>query len=139
MPNVKPVENVLESDIERSFARRCPFPCPKFHGLGERGKVDRIVFALGGRPWLIEFKKPGEVPTRLQAQWQGRMKKLGYQVTTIDSKELAEEYLALFKYYAKTKKVGQSPLTLKVEKKGQRCAPGCSVCKAQRELKRAKA
>jgi len=48
---------------------------------------DRMFFIPGGRPLLIEFKKPGAEPTPKQAARIKELRELGYDVEVCDSKE----------------------------------------------------
>jgi hypothetical protein len=52
---------------------------------------DRLFFIPGGRPLLIEFKKPGKVPTPKQAHRIKELRELGYDVEVCDSKEQGVE------------------------------------------------
>lgn len=54
--------------------------------LGTEGWPDRILFLPGGRPWLVEFKKP-KVAHRfqpLQPFVHSRLRFRGYDVSVID-------------------------------------------------------
>jgi VRR-NUC domain. len=77
----------LESAIERSFVKRCPFPSLKISGAG-RGIPDRLVL-LPGRPLFIEFKRPGGKPTPLQLHVHEKLRKLGYAVEVHDDADEA--------------------------------------------------
>jgi hypothetical protein len=48
---------------------------------------DRLFFIPGGRPLLIEFKRPGKAPTPKQAARIKQLKELGYDVEVCDNKE----------------------------------------------------
>lgn len=48
---------------------------------------DRLFFIPGGRPLLIEFKRPGKQPTPKQAARIKKLKELGYDVEVCDNKE----------------------------------------------------
>ena len=52
----------------------------KLSVLGDTGYPDRIFWVPGGRPLLIEFKRPGEEPTPKQAHIHEELRKLGYGV-----------------------------------------------------------
>lgn len=56
---------------------------------GDTGWPDRIFWLPGGRPFLIEFKAPGEEPTPLQQHRIGHLKKLGYDVEVHDDEDTA--------------------------------------------------
>lgn len=76
---------VLESSIER---RVCQVAATAW-GLrnfkltieGQRGWPDRLFLIPGGRPLLIEFKRPGEKPDPLQEHRLATLKALGYDAT----------------------------------------------------------
>lgn len=79
---------VLESGIEgkacREVWKKLGVYGLKLHVVGQRGYPDRVFLIPGGRPLLIEFKRPGEVPRDLQAHIHKRLRKLGYQVEVHD-------------------------------------------------------
>lgn len=52
---------------------------------GDTGYPDRIFWIPGGRPLLIEFKRPGEEPEPKQEYIHGQLKQLGYQVEVHDN------------------------------------------------------
>lgn len=52
---------------------------------GDTGYPDRIFWIPGGRPLLIEFKRPGEEPRPKQEYIQNQLRKLGYQVEVHDN------------------------------------------------------
>ena len=58
----------------------------KLQGVGNRSQPDYIFWIPGGRPKLIEFKKPGEVPTPLQAKTIRDYMDDGYDVEIHDSR-----------------------------------------------------
>lgn len=58
---------------------------------GHSGTMDRMFLIPGGRPLLIEFKKPGEQPRPLQLAEHALWKKLGYDVEVHDTVEGAVE------------------------------------------------
>lgn len=51
---------------------------------GERGWPDRLFLLPGGRPLLIEFKRPGEMPRPNQGRIIERLRLNGYLVATCD-------------------------------------------------------
>jgi hypothetical protein len=56
---------------------------------GETGYPDRLFLIPGGKPLLIEFKRPGEQLRSKQAHIHDLLKKLGYEVQTHDNFESA--------------------------------------------------
>lgn len=62
---------MLERDVEkeiRLYAESKGMIAIKLSGPGNRGKPDRLFF-YNGRVLILEVKKPGEKPTKLQNQW----------------------------------------------------------------------
>jgi hypothetical protein len=57
------------------------------------GVPDRIFFAPGGRPLIIEFKARGEKPGELQQWYLKKLMDDGYRVAWCDTKE---KFLVLF-------------------------------------------
>jgi uncharacterized protein YyaL (SSP411 family) len=78
--------------------------CNKAFGLGVRGiKLniksstgwpDRMFLIPGGRPLFIEFKKPGEKPTKKQLHIHTLLRELGYQVEVHDDATTAVQAIA---------------------------------------------
>ena len=79
----------LEKNIERAacaeILRDYGVQCDKYVSPGRRGRQDRIAFIPGGRPLLMEFKRPGEPLEPLQEHRRAELVKLGYKVVTVDS------------------------------------------------------
>lgn len=65
----------------------------KFVSPGARGVPDRIVIIPGGHVYFIELKAPGEKLKPLQKVICRKLRKLGCNVLTIDSKELVDEFI----------------------------------------------
>lgn len=57
----------------------------KLKAVGNNGYPDRLFWIPGGKPLLIEFKQPGEVPEPLQQQRIDELKQLGYEVQVHDN------------------------------------------------------
>lgn len=90
------IPKVLESQIENAviaWARARGIFVSKLQGMGNRSLPDRIFWIPGGKPLLIEFKRPGGKPTVLQAETILRLKNLGYEVHVIDSVEEAKRVI----------------------------------------------
>jgi hypothetical protein len=84
----------LESAIERSFMRLMKEHFPeirvrKMNGEGYRSWPDRMVCIPGGRPLLIEFKRPGRTLTEGQNDLHGDLRALGYLISTHTSARTA--------------------------------------------------
>jgi hypothetical protein len=61
--------------------------------LGKDGMPDRIYWMPFGKPILIEWKKPGEQPTKRQWYWIYFLRGLQYDVQWFDNEQRAFEYL----------------------------------------------
>ena len=82
-----------EAAIERKFMRdvrdKLGIIASK---LGVDGMPDDVLW-LPGSPMLIEFKRPGEQPTRRQWYWIEIFRSLGYDAQFFDDGERAFEYV----------------------------------------------
>lgn len=61
----------------------------KLNLRGNRAWPDRLFFVPGGRPVLIEFKRPGDVPRPLQAHRHEQLRRWGYDVISTDDRDAA--------------------------------------------------
>ena len=61
--------------------------CPKFVSPGFDGMPDRLVLLPGGRIAFVEVKAMGCKPRPLQVSRHGMLRRLGFQVYVLDSKE----------------------------------------------------
>ena len=81
--------NMKESKIERDAVNLVR----KYLGIvgsklvtpGDTGYPDRIFWIPGGRPLLIEFKRPGEEPRPKQEHIHAQLKQLGYKIEVHDN------------------------------------------------------
>jgi len=84
---------MLEKHIERSTCERVlvelGVASAKLTTPGRRGFPDRIFWIPGGKPLMIEFKRPGEEPRPLQSHIHALLKQLGYHVEVHDDEEAA--------------------------------------------------
>ena len=88
-----------ESEIERFFTQGCKkkgWLCLKFVSPSMTGLPDRIILMPKGRIFFAELKAPGKKPRPLQVVVHNRLRKLGFSVCVIDSKESAETYIDVF-------------------------------------------
>ena len=69
--------------------------------IGENGFPDRIFWIPGGKPFLIEFKKPGEDPEPLQTENHDVLRKLDYKIEVHDNEYEACE--AIINYLETTR------------------------------------
>lgn len=80
-----------EASIERAVAKRAllehGIQSVKFNPFGETGIPDRWFLLPGGRPFIIEFKQPGQPLTAKQTYWVGVLTRLGYDVEVHDRVE----------------------------------------------------
>ena len=87
---------MLESSVENPVVRYAEdkgvtsikLKCP-----GARGKPDRLFLGEGGKIVFIEFKRPGEKPSKLQRWWHRHLRSLGFDVRVADSKEEGKEII----------------------------------------------
>jgi len=87
---------ILERDIEAKvvrWARAKGIMVTKLQGIGNKSMPDRIFWIPGGRPVLIEFKRPGGKLTPLQTLAIEALEKAGYLVTVFDNADDAIAYL----------------------------------------------
>ncbi len=96
----KTLERTIEAAVVR-WAKAQGIESLKLNTMGRRSMPDRLFWLNGGRPLLIEFKRPGKRPTKLQAYTMKKLKGLGYAVVWCDSAEEAIEYI--YAMDAKTK------------------------------------
>ena len=54
---------------------------------------DRLVCLPGGQAVFVELKAPGKAPRPIQIHQIGLLKKLGFRVEVIDSKEQVDEFV----------------------------------------------
>lgn len=93
---------MLERDIEkeiRIYAEAKGMIAIKLSGPGNRGKPDRLLF-YRGRVLIMEIKKPGEKPTKLQTQWLTTFKDADFDAVWADRPGLGKTLID--KFIAKT-------------------------------------
>jgi hypothetical protein len=83
----------------------------KLKAAGNNGYPDRLFWIPGGKPLLIEFKQPGEVPEPLQQQRIDELQQLGYEVQVHDNALDAFEAAINFVGAARLPKAGREVLT----------------------------
>lgn len=91
---MKPLESKVERDTCGDALRKLGVPNMKMlHTGGETGWPDRCFFIGGGKPLLIEFKRPGEKhkTSPRQRYIHNVLRELGYEVQVHDSKDEALE------------------------------------------------
>ena len=81
---------ILERDVERALiraVRRAGGLCLKFTSPGWIGAPDRLCLLPEGKIFFVELKRPGAKPRHLQLKRHEELRKLGFPVYVIDSKE----------------------------------------------------
>jgi len=85
---VKGKSVVREKDIEQSFVSYVENRgdiCLKIGNNACKGYPDRLVLMDGGKLFFIEFKKPGEKPTKYQEHIHVKLRDLGFSVYWSDN------------------------------------------------------
>jgi hypothetical protein len=80
-----PARAPLESSVEqaaRIVAERNRCLLVKLHH-GIVGFPDRILLRPGSTCAFVEFKRPGERPTKIQAYWLGRLNYMGFRAVVV--------------------------------------------------------
>jgi len=73
----------LRRDVESRGGR-----CFKVKFEAIRGAPDRLVLLPGVRPFLVELKRPGEVPTEQQRNLHAELDSLGLPVVAFDGERV---------------------------------------------------
>ncbi len=100
-----------EADIENAvvrYAERRGIFHTKLNIMLHRSLPDRVFWIPGGRPLLIEFKKRGKEPTKLQWITLRKLEALGYDIGWTDKAEEAIEWIDSAIGFAKTGKADRS-------------------------------
>lgn len=84
----KIVEKYLVNEIERLGGL-----CVKFPPLFFRGFPDRIVLLPGAVIAFVETKDTGKKPRPIQERVHAKLRKLGFRVEVIDSKEGVDDFI----------------------------------------------
>lgn len=84
----KIVEKYLVNGIERLGGL-----CVKFPPLFFRGFPDRIVLLPGAVIAFVETKDTGKKPRPIQERVHAKLRKLGFRVEVIDSKEGVDNFI----------------------------------------------
>lgn len=82
---------IRESTIERHLIKQVKAAggtAYKFVSPGRRSVPDRLVLLPGGRIVFVECKAPGEQPRADQMREHEKLRKLGFKVVVLDSKNL---------------------------------------------------
>ena len=65
----------------------------KFYSAYNTGVPDRLVLMPGGKVSFVELKSTGKKPTKLQSACHAKLRKLGFEVSVIDTQTGLDEYL----------------------------------------------
>lgn len=65
----------------------------KFESPGMAGMPDRLILYPSGKVFFVELKAPGKKPRPLQLVRHEELKKIGFPVMVIDSKEKVEVFI----------------------------------------------
>lgn len=79
-------ENATEQAVVH-YAEERGIMQTKLNLMGQRGWPDRCFWIPGGRPLLMEFKRRGKRPRKLQQRIIDKLQRLGYDAHCIDRKE----------------------------------------------------
>jgi hypothetical protein len=88
--------SLRERDVEKYFreqVRGIGGRAYKFVSPGNVGVPDRLTLLPGGRTVFVELKAPGKKPTKIQQAQADKIRKLGFDVLTIDSKEGVDKFI----------------------------------------------
>jgi hypothetical protein len=80
-------ESSLEASVVEWAKKHGVHYCIKLQGVGNKSLPDRLFLIPGGKPLLIEFKKAGEKPTKLQEFTHAELWALGYDVEVHDTRQ----------------------------------------------------
>lgn len=84
----KTIEKYLVNEVERLGGL-----CVKFPPLFFRGFPDRIVLLPGAAIVFVETKATGEKPRLIQTRVHDKLRRLGFRVEVIDSKEGVDDFI----------------------------------------------
>lgn len=85
-------EKIVESYLVRRV-KQAGGKCYKFVSPGNNGVPDRIVLLPIGSVYFVETKAPGEKPRPSQLVVHRDMKRLGFSVRVLDSKNAIDEFM----------------------------------------------
>jgi hypothetical protein len=84
---------MLEKEVEKPVGRWCKKLNIRHNKMNTRGHnhlPDRIYWIPGGRPFFIEYKRPGEEPRAAQVRKCKDFEELGYDVEIHDNADHAK-------------------------------------------------
>jgi len=77
-------ESVIEKKVTEYATKKGMLP-RKWTSPSHRSVPDQIVMGMGGEIFFIEFKAPGEEPTKKQLLEHGELRSLGFEVFVVDN------------------------------------------------------
>jgi uncharacterized protein YyaL (SSP411 family) len=80
-------ENPIENKVRRDAFTKLGVDSVKMKLPSQSGWPDRMFLIPGGKPLMIEFKRPNKEPRKLQVEIMERLRKLGYVVEWHDNAE----------------------------------------------------
>lgn len=85
-----------EKDVERHFVEKAPDDAwaIKLNPIGLRGLPDRMLLLPGGQVIFVELKIPTGRVSRVQTVVHERLRKLGFRVEVLWSREQVDEFYA---------------------------------------------
>ena len=86
-------ESSLETSVVEWAKKHGVHYCIKLQGMGNKSYPDRLFLMPGGKVLMIEFKRPGETPTKLQEYCHDELRNLGYDVEVHSTRQGAIESL----------------------------------------------
>ena len=81
---MKTTENPIEQSAVKEVWEQLGIKGSKLVVKGETGYPDRIFWLPNGKPFLVEYKRPGEDPRPKQEHIHNELKQLGYDVEVHD-------------------------------------------------------
>lgn len=83
------IEEYLRDRVKAAGGRAYKFVSP-----GNRGVPDRMILLPGGKIIFAELKAPGKKPSPVQKLQHEKIRKLGFEVLTIDNKTAVDELIS---------------------------------------------
>ena len=88
----KDVEKYLKDEIKKNGGIAYKFVSP-----GNAGVPDRLVLLPDGLMFFVELKAPGKKTRKIQDRQAGRIRRLGFKVEILDSKNKVDYFIDFVK------------------------------------------